>query len=327
MLSIEDLKPLLHSNTLYSEFSPIGRDPALILDLNTITEDSGQLANQLKLAPCPVIGVGAGSTCSNIVAACDVLTPTIEDAELLTSRIRSAPIAAMILTQLLRATEFLDRKNALTMESLAYATLQGGPEFSQWLNSQSNNSPLPESSGPAVQLEREGNNLTIQINRPLTRNAISTEVRDGLVEALQLAVADTSITHIDLRGTGKCFSTGGELAEFGITENTAIAHVHRSIQLPALWMLNCSARITAHLHSACIGAGIEIPAFAAEVTAKSNSFFQLPELSMGLIPGAGGCVSIPRRIGRQRTAWLVLSGRKINAATALDWGLIDKITP
>ena len=54
-------------------------------------------------------------------------------------------------------------------------------------------------------------------------------------------------------------------------------------------------------------------------------FLQLPEIRFGLIPGAGGCVSIPRRIGRQRTAYLALSARRINAATALDWGLVDAI--
>jgi len=46
---------------------------------------------------------------------------------------------------------------------------------------------------------------------------------------------------------------------------------------------------------------------------------------MGLIPGAGGCVSVPRRIGRQRAAFMMLSGRRINAATALEWGLVDAI--
>ncbi|HQZ02024.1 MAG TPA: enoyl-CoA hydratase/isomerase family protein, partial [Thauera sp.] len=59
--------------------------------------------------------------------------------------------------------------------------------------------------------------------------------------------------------------------------------------------------------------------------ASPTSFFQLPEIRFGLIPGAGGCVSIPRRIGRQRTAYLALSARRINAATALEWGLIDEI--
>ena len=70
---------------------------------------------------------------------------------------------------------------------------------------------------------------------------------------------------------------------------------------------------------------IEIPAFARTVTASANTFVQLPELSMGLLPGSGGCVSLSRRIGRQRTAWLGLTARRINATTALSWGLIDNI--
>jgi enoyl-CoA hydratase/carnithine racemase len=80
-----------------------------------------------------------------------------------------------------------------------------------------------------------------------------------------------------------------------------------------------------HLHRACVGSGIEIPAFAHSVSATSKTYFQLPEISMGLIPGAGGCISIPRRIGSQRTAYLALSGKRINASTALEWGLIDSI--
>jgi enoyl-CoA hydratase/carnithine racemase len=79
------------------------------------------------------------------------------------------------------------------------------------------------------------------------------------------------------------------------------------------------------VHGACIGAGVELPAFAHRVTAAANSHFQLPELKMGLLPGAGGCVSLSRRIGRHRTALLCLTGRRINAATALAWGLVDDI--
>jgi enoyl-CoA hydratase/carnithine racemase len=71
---------------------------------------------------------------------------------------------------------------------------------------------------------------------------------------------------------------------------------------------------------------LEIAAFGNRVTATSNAWFQLPELVMGLIPGAGGCVSVPRRIGRQRAALMILSGRRVNAATALHWGLIDAIS-
>jgi enoyl-CoA hydratase/carnithine racemase len=60
------------------------------------------------------------------------------------------------------------------------------------------------------------------------------------------------------------------------------------------------------------------------VRVRPDACFSLPELAMGLVPGAGGTVSLPRRIGRHRTAWLALTGATIDAATALDWGLADE---
>ena len=58
---------------------------------------------------------------------------------------------------------------------------------------------------------------------------------------------------------------------------------------------------------------------------RADSFFELPETGLGLVPGAGGTVSIPRRIGRQRTAWMALSGARLDASTALRWGLVDEV--
>jgi len=74
-----------------------------------------------------------------------------------------------------------------------------------------------------------------------------------------------------------------------------------------------------------MGAGIEVPAFAAHVSAAADSRIALPELGIGLVPGAGGTVSIPRRIGRHRAAALGLSGSVIDGATALAWGLVDAV--
>ncbi len=67
-------------------------------------------------------------------------------------------------------------------------------------------------------------------------------------------------------------------------------------------------------------------AFCGWVRCRDDAVLGLPELALGLIPGAGGTVSITRRIGRWRTAYLVLSGRTVDPATALGWGLIDAIT-
>jgi enoyl-CoA hydratase/carnithine racemase len=130
---------------------------------------------------------------------------------------------------------------------------------------------------------------------------------------------------VTLRAVGEAFCVGGELEEFGTTRDPASAHLIRRRSLPAAAIAARASILDVHAQGACIGAGLEIAAFAARFTAAPRAWFQLPELSMGLIPGAGGCVSVPARIGRQRAALLILSGRRIDAETALSWGLIDMI--
>jgi enoyl-CoA hydratase/carnithine racemase len=94
---------------------------------------------------------------------------------------------------------------------------------------------------------------------------------------------------------------------------------------PARAMAVVADRVVAQLHGACCGSGIELAAFAARVVARPDTVVGLPEVSLGLIPGAGGTTSLPSRIGRHRTAWLALTGRTIDATTALEWGLVDEI--
>ena len=79
------------------------------------------------------------------------------------------------------------------------------------------------------------------------------------------------------------------------------------------------------LHGRVLGSGVEMAAFCGWVVCSPETVFGLPELQLGLIPGAGGTVSITRRIGRWRAAYLFLSGQSIDADTALDWGLVDAI--
>jgi enoyl-CoA hydratase/carnithine racemase len=249
-----------------------------------------------------------------------------QDLPPLLDAISARPFAALTLVQVLRSVESLPVQSGMTLESLAYGVLQGGAEYLAWLAGREEEPRLVSGEqGPAIELSREGGNVVARLNRAEYRNAISVEMRDALVELLELVLLDHSIEQVAISGRGSCFSVGGELREFGLAEDPASAHLIRSLHNPGRLLARCADRVSFHLHSACIGSGIEIPAFAGHVSATPRTFFQLPELAFGLIPGAGGCVSISRRIGRQRTAWLALSRKRINASQALEWGLIDEI--
>lgn len=310
--------------------SPLAQPPFVLLDLAAPSQltrgDIDALRGWLLAQPCPVIGLGEGRAASELGDACDLRVSEAQALASIVHPIGRAPLAAMALVQVLRQTGKLDTHAALTLESLAYATLQAGPEFRQWLQAHpAAPQRIARDDGPPVLIERIGSTLRLQLNRPSSRNAMSIEMRDALVEAFELAAFDASIDTLRVSARGACFSVGGALEEFGTAPDPATAHAVRCLRLPAATLLRCGAHSDFHVHGACIGSGIELPAFAARLTASPDAFFQLPELRFGLIPGAGGCVSLPRRIGRQRTAYLALSGRRINAATALDWGLIDAI--
>lgn len=285
------------------------------------------LAAWLERQACPVLGLAREGVAHPLACACDAVVTDVADAAALISNIEAAPLTALVLVQLLRISAKLPIGQALLAESLAYATLQSGAEFRRWLAQAARPASLPPEDGqPPVLLERHGAHLALQLNRPARRNAVSVAMRDALAEALELIIADASITQVTISGAGPCFSAGGDLAEFGTAPDTATAHAVRSTRsVPAL-LARCAQRLTIRVHGAAVGAGAEMAAFAGRIEASSDAFFQLPEIRYGLIPGSGGCVSLPRRIGRQRTAYLALSARRLEARTALAWGLIDALT-
>ena len=242
----------------------------------------------------------------------------------LNDAIERSPSAAVTLTQLLRAGQNARVEDAILIESLAYGLLQSGPEFAAWL---SDNPPKDHRSSaePIVTVDRQGDALTITLNRPDVRNAYDAAMRDALVAALELVVEDDSIAMVHLRGAGRNFCAGGDLAEFGTAPDPATGHLIRTTRSAPALLAASADRTTAHLHGACVGAGVELPAFASRVIAKPDTTLRLPEVGMGLVPGAGGTASIPRRIGRHRTAWLALTGGELDAGTAERWGLVDVV--
>ncbi len=241
-------------------------------------------------------------------------------------RVETAPRAATLLQRVLRIGAELSFAAALEIESWAYSTLLGGQEFQTWRASRKARRAAETSLFP-VRYEREGNRVTLTLASPQSRNAMSATMRDALFEALVNVAEDPSAPDLVLCGEGRCFSTGGDLAEFGVATDLAEAHAIRTSRSCATLIFALGERVTARLQGACIGAGIELPAAAARRVATRDCFVQLPELAMGLIPGAGGTVTLPRAIGRHRTAWLALSGLRLNAGRARSWGLFHDIVP
>lgn len=237
--------------------------------------------------------------------------------------IAAQPAAARVLLDLLRIVDLEDGARGLEQESLAYGHLQGSDAHARWL---AQRSPTASQVEPGqVHIDRSGNCVEITLGRPAAHNAIDRNMRDALFGAFSVASLDPEVTTVRLRAKGKAFCIGADLDEFGTTRDPATAHIIRMQTLPALAIIGCAAKFEAHVQGACVGAGLEMAAFAHRLTATPDAWFQLPELAMGLIPGAGGCVSVPRRLGRARTAAMVLSGKRISARTALGWGLIDAI--
>jgi hypothetical protein len=242
--------------------------------------------------------------------------------KVMTEAITTAPQATLVLTDLLRATADLDVRSGLYAESAAYSMLLAGNEFLAWRTAHPGR-PVADPAAPATLVQRIDDVLSVTLNRPERHNAFDRWIRDATCDALDVARLDPSIISVRLAGTGRSFCSGGDLDEFGTQADVVRAHLIR-LDRSVGWRLHQLAdRVVAELHGACVGAGIELPAFAARVVARDDAWFQLPELSMGLIPGAGGTVSLPRRIGRWRTAWLAISGARLDVNTALEWGLVD----
>lgn len=246
----------------------------------------------------------------------------------LTERCRRWPHASAICDDVLRAVDPRGPTlSGVVTESLAYSTLQAGPEFARWLDERGR-VDVADIADP-VQAHRDGDIVRIAFNRPQRHNAFSTDARAALLEALAVAQLDPSVTGIVLSGNGPSFCSGGDLAEFGTFADPASAHLARTRYSPALALDALSARLgracRAEVHGRVLGSGLEMAAFCGWVAARDDTVFGLPELALGLVPGAGGTVSVTRRIGRWRTAYLVLSGRTVDAETALAWGLVDEI--
>jgi len=152
-----------------------------------------------------------------------------------------------------------------------------------------------------VSIERLNGIAVIAINNPPV-NALSHAVREGLLQCVDEAIGDADVSAVVIMCTGRTFIAGADIREFG--------QAPKEPHLPDL---------IAHIEAA------DKPVIAAYRIAIKSALLGLPEVSLGLLPGASGTQRLPRLIGAERALGMMLSGKPVNAATALDSGLIDRI--
>jgi hypothetical protein len=282
-----------------------------------------QAVDRLATLPCVLVGRPGWDPTGAWGELLDAQLASSSEADEVAERYRSQPYATLAAALHLRGAARRTTADGLVAESALYSTLQSAPEHRRWREL----TPVrvrTDDADQRVRIERVGGELTITLSRPRVRNALDRAMRDQLLDALAVAEADSSL-QVVLRGEGPTFCSGGDLDEFGTHPGPVEAHAIRLRRSIGAALHRLATRTTVVVHGPCAGSGVELPAFAGRVIAHPDTTFELPELAMGLIPGAGGTVSLPARIGRHRTAALVLTGRRIDAATALAWGLIDEI--
>ncbi|HKY16081.1 MAG TPA: enoyl-CoA hydratase/isomerase family protein [Microthrixaceae bacterium] len=308
-----------------TEAAALARSPlaAEMLDGTVVVDLDGDTSDIDSLAAIPRVVVGIARTSDVAPGGVDVVVEDEAHAARIVDAVAASPIAATTAALHLRSSIDLSIGDALVAESTAYSMLQAGPEHARWLAGRARDGLSAADDGVRVRVERRDGRLHVALARPGRRNAVDAAMQAALIDAFATAGPDEAIV---LTGDGTVFSSGGDLDEFGTRADPATAHLLRLSRSPARAIAAAADRTTAIVQGSCYGAGVELPAFAGHVIADPATTFTLPEVRLGLIPGAGGTVSIPRRIGRHRTAWLAITGASIDAPTALDWGLVDALS-
>ena len=189
-------------------------------------------------------------------------------------------------------------------------------------------------------VETTGRVAHLRMIRPERSNSMIPSFWRELPEIVDKLSASGTVRALVLSSEGRHFCSGMDLAVFAGNDTLGAeggpgAHRSRRNEAFRSMALRLQDSFTAlerarmpvlcAIQGACVGSALELAAVAGRVVARPNAWFHLPEMAMGILPGAGGCVTVSRRIGRQRAALMILSGRRIDVRTALRWGLVDAV--
>jgi len=178
-------------------------------------------------------------------------------------------------------------------------------------------------------VEKKGAQVWLTLDRPHRRNALTVELVEAVGDALAAANADDDVRVAVVTGSGSAFCAGGDLPSLGAVAargaraatDMIYSHFHRMVGL----LGSVRFPVIAAVNGPAMGAGLDL-AMACDLRIASESArFASSWINVGLVPGMGGAHLLTRAIGASRASELVLLGRTIDAATALDWGLVNTV--
>ncbi|MDX5331174.1 MAG: enoyl-CoA hydratase-related protein, partial [Caulobacteraceae bacterium] len=171
---------------------------------------------------------------------------------------------------------------------------------------------------PVTDLTLDGDVAVVTLNSPPV-NALSAAVRDGLHKAFQQADADPSAKAIVLICDGRTFIAGADITEFGgAMAGASLPEVQDAIE-------GASKPVIAAIHGTALGGGLEVALCAHYRVAVPSARLGLPEVNLGLLPGAGGTQRLPRVVGVETALAMMTSGRHVPAKEAKALGLVDEL--
>ena len=186
----------------------------------------------------------------------------------------------------------------------------------------------------SVLYEQDDRIVKITLNRPDTRNALSGDIIEGLVEYIKKADKDKDVGCVILTGAGKSFSSGGNLQEIKdmttkdqMTQAQLEDWYRFGIQKIPLTMNSIDVPVVAAVNGHAIGAGNDLCTMCDIRIAGEDAKFSESFLRIGIIPGDGGSWFLPKIIGLARANEMILTCEVLDANKALDWGLVSKVVP
>jgi enoyl-CoA hydratase len=176
---------------------------------------------------------------------------------------------------------------------------------------------------------RDSHILKVTLNRPDAANALNTQMGLDLMELFEgFSVDIEGLRAIILTGSGsKAFCAGGDLKQRNGMTDEAWQAQHLVFERMLRAILACPIPVIAAVNGAAYGGGCEIAAAADFIYAATEARFALTEVTLGIMPGAGGTQNLPRAIGERRAKEMILSGLPFSAAEAEAWGLVNKVLP